>query len=93
MTNLPRSIVALPNDILFQVSVMRELVNTIRSAPPADVAAAVARMSEEIEALSEKATKVLGEIQRLAAAGDDAQANRDEALALRTDFDLFGGHV
>jgi hypothetical protein len=93
MTNLPRTILALPNEILFQVSVMRELVNTIKSAPAADVVAAVERMSQEIEALSEKASRAAGEIQSLASAADDSQANRDEARALRTDFDLFGGHL
>jgi hypothetical protein len=93
MTDLPRSILALPNEILFQVSVMRELMNTIRSAPVADVAAAVERMSEELQSLSEKASRAVAEMQRVAAVAADTQANRDEALALRTEFDLFGRHV
>jgi hypothetical protein len=93
MADLPRSILALPNEILFQISVMRELVNTMRSASPADVAAAVTRMGEEIEALSEKASRALGDMQGIASRAGDAQANRDEAQALRADFDTFGGHV
>ena len=86
MTDLTRPILALPSEVLFRVSVMRELMQTIKSTPPNDVAAAVERMNEELEVLSDRASKAAGEIQRLRSATNDARVNSDEAIALRTEF-------
>ena len=86
MTDLTRPILALPSEVLFRVSVMRELMKTIKSAPLNNVAAAVERMNEELEVLSDRASRAAGEIQRLRSATNDAQVNSDEAIALRTEF-------
>jgi polyhydroxyalkanoate synthesis regulator protein len=47
---------ALPEQVLFQVAVMRELMKTIELAPVQDVVAAIEKMSEQIDQL-EKAAK------------------------------------
>jgi hypothetical protein len=88
MTDLTRPILALPSEVLFRVSVMRELVKTIKSAPLNNVGAgaAVERMNEVLEVLSDKASRAAGEIQHLRSAANDAQVNSDEAIALRTEF-------
>ena len=86
MTDLTRPILALPSEVLFQVSIMRELMKTIKSAPLNNVAAAVERMNEELEVLSDRASKAAGEIQRLRSPTSDVQANSDEAIALRPEF-------
>jgi hypothetical protein len=84
MTDLTRPILALPSEVLFRVSVMRELMKTIKSAPLNDIA--VERMNEELEVLSDRASKAAREIQRLRSATSDAQVNSDVAIALRTEF-------
>jgi hypothetical protein len=50
---------ALPEQVLFQVAVMRELMKTIELAPVQDVVGAIEKMNEQIDQL-EKAAKGIG---------------------------------
>jgi methyl-accepting chemotaxis protein len=61
-------------------------MKAVKSAPLNDVAVAVERMNEQLEVLSDRASKAAGEIQSLRSATNDAQVNSDEAIALRTEF-------
>jgi hypothetical protein len=53
---------ALPGEVLFHVEVMRQEMETIKTASLEEVAAAIEKMEEEINLLFDKASKAAAEM-------------------------------
>jgi hypothetical protein len=63
MTTSFRLVETLPGMVIFQVTLMRELMKTIESAPLKEVVSAIKKMNKQIDILFDKAAKAQEEVQ------------------------------